>query len=192
VHHKQQSELRTREQGITPCFADLYDAHMSFVWRNLRRLGVPESALDDALQDVFLVVHRRLAEFEHRSALRTWLFAILRRVASEYRRKTERTNCHEELDPEQRDSATGSPYEALARTQAVEQLCEVLDKLEESRREVFVLVELEQMPGPDAAEALGLNLNTMYTRLRSARLEFEREAARLRTLNESGRANART
>src|SRR6186713_2887600 len=70
-----------------PAFAEVYESCAKLVWRNLRRLGVPEAALEDAAQDVFLVVHRRLSEFEGRSTLRTWIFGIVLRVAARHRRK---------------------------------------------------------------------------------------------------------
>src|SRR5689334_9453575 len=67
-------------------FAEIYDAQFAFVWRSLRRLGVDPSGLDDAAQDVFLVVHRRLPEFEGRASLKTWVYEIVRRVARDHRR----------------------------------------------------------------------------------------------------------
>src|SRR5882724_509457 len=69
-----------------PGFSAIYDAYFDFVWRSLRRLGVPEATLDDAAQDVFVVVHRRLPEFEARSTVKTWLFGIVLRVVATHRR----------------------------------------------------------------------------------------------------------
>src|SRR4051812_40957718 len=65
-------------------FETVYEEHFDLVWRTLERLGVASSAVDDALQDVFLVVHRRLGGFEGRSSLRTWIFGITLRIASDY------------------------------------------------------------------------------------------------------------
>lgn len=186
MHETQRHSPAQGQTGELPCFAELYDAQVSFVWRNLRRLGVPEAALDDALQDVFLVVHRRLSEFQHRSTLRTWIFSILRKIAKEHRRKLARSQGYDELDPEHEDSEASSPFDAVARHEAVDRLCRVLAGLEESKREVFVLVELEQLAGAEAAQALGVNLNTLYTKLRAARQDFSREVARLRARDESG------
>src|SRR5687767_4756436 len=77
--------------GSPPRTADeIYERYFDFVWRNVRRMGVPAEAVDDAVQDVFLVVHRRLAEFEGRSAMETWLFGILMRVARDHRRSFKR------------------------------------------------------------------------------------------------------
>ena len=66
--------------------AEVYRCHAGFVWRVVRRLGVPDAALEDVVHDVFLVVHRRLSEYDGRAALTTWLFGIARGVASNHRR----------------------------------------------------------------------------------------------------------
>src|SRR5262245_60871423 len=68
-------------------FKALYDAHLDFVWRSVRRLGVPASAMDDALQDVFVIVHRKVHEFQGRSSIKTWIFGIVVHVARAYRRR---------------------------------------------------------------------------------------------------------
>src|SRR5260370_27854497 len=82
-------------------------AHMDFVWRNLRRLGVAEASIDEAVQDVFLVVHRRLQDFEERSQMTTWLFGIVLRVAATYRRSVQRRR-------ERINDAAPVPLEAVA------------------------------------------------------------------------------
>ena len=159
-------------------FDDVYETHFAFVWRTLRRLGVPESAADDAVQDVFVVVHRRLADFEGRSSLRTWLFGIAARVASDHRRALRRKGgLHEEVSAELPDASPG-PHESAARSEAVRRLEQVLDLLDDDRRAVFVLADLEQLTAPEIAAALGVNVNTVYTRLRAARDDFNRALAR--------------
>ena len=139
-------------------------------------------SLDDAAQDVFLVVHRRLAEFEGRSSIKTWLYGITRRVAKDYRRRASRkeqglVSTDGPIAP-QLVSDQNSPDENAARNQAAQTLERILAGLDESRREVFVLAEMEQMTAPEIAEALSLNLNTTYSRLRAARAEFEKAVAR--------------
>src|SRR4029079_8293311 len=76
--------------GAAPAFDDVYAAHVRFVWRVLRTFGVPEAQIEDAVQDVFVVVHRRLAEWQGRAAITTWLFAIARRIAGAHRRRAGR------------------------------------------------------------------------------------------------------
>ncbi|HTJ41713.1 MAG TPA: sigma-70 family RNA polymerase sigma factor [Kofleriaceae bacterium] len=162
---------------MTYTVAEVYDRHAPFVFRVLRGLGVRDDRVDDAVQDVFIVVHRRLAEFEARSSLTTWLYAIARRVASQYRRSaaTRREDEGTDLD---RLPAHASPFEDAKRNQAARLCAEILDELDDDKREVFVLIELEQMSAPDVAQVLGIPVNTVYSRLRLARARFEASLAR--------------
>lgn len=155
-------------------FAAIYEQHAVFVWRSLRLLGVHPDSLDDAVQEVFLVVHRRLGEFEGRSSLRTWLYAIARRVARNVRRGAGRRGAAEPVAGDLLDAGGRTPLELAERAEAGRVLLEVVDGLSEDQREVFLLVEVEEMSVPEAAEALGVNLNTCYSRLRAARARFER------------------
>lgn len=165
-----------RAATTRPTFEQAYDQLFDFVWRSLRRLGVPAASIDDAVQDVFVVVHRRLVEFEGRSSLKTWVFAIALRVARDHQRSARRKGGHEPLDPRIADDTPG-PVESLARAEAVRELDRILAALDEDKRTVFVLAEIEQMTAPEIAEALGINLNTVYSRLRLARRAFEAHAA---------------
>lgn len=154
-------------------FDDLYDGHFDFVWRCLRRLGVDEASLDDALQDVFVVVHRRLESFEGRSSLKTWLFGIAMRVARDHRRARARRGDPMPLSLDLPDGAA-CPAEALERKQSLSTLDAVLATLDEDKRAVLVMVEIEEMTVPEVAHALGINVNTAYSRLRLARRDFDR------------------
>lgn len=162
-------------------FADIYERWFDFVWRTARRLGVPEAFLDDVVQEVFVVVHRQLDGFEGRSSLKTWLFGITRRVCADHRRAARRRGSQEPLQEEGVRAPEDGPVESLARAEAVHLLYRLLETLEASKREVFVLVELEQMTVPEAAEALGVGVNTAYSRLRLARRDFERALRRQRS-----------
>jgi RNA polymerase sigma-70 factor, ECF subfamily len=153
-------------------FAEVYRTHFPFVWRSLRRLGVPEPRLDDAAQEVFVVIHRRLAGFEGRSSLKSWIFGIVARISSEERRSAKR-HPERELPEDLMASERFDPYEATAQAQAKKLVYDLLDSLDDGKRSVFILAELEQMTVPEIAEALSLNLNTAYSRLRAARREFE-------------------
>lgn len=159
-------------------FESVYRAEFAFVWRSLRRLGVADATADDAAQDVFLIVHRRLPEFEGRSQIRTWVFGILRRVASDYRRKANARPVGRE-DPETlADAARGNPHEAAEHAEATRVLHQLLDQLDEKSRSAFVLIELEQMSVPEAAAALETNISTVYSRIGKARKDFETALAR--------------
>jgi RNA polymerase sigma-70 factor (ECF subfamily) len=163
-----------------PVFDDIYMAHVGFVWRVLRTFGVPEAHVEDAVQDVFLVVHRRLHEWQGKAAITTWLFAIARRVASNHRRRARRTEPL--VDDASNVAVRGAPAEAepgsdpfaeAARAQAAATVLAILDQLDDAKRSVFALVELEQVAVPEVARMLGINLNTAYSRLRLARQAFE-------------------
>lgn len=159
-----------------PSFREVYRRHYTFVWRSLLRLGVDEPTVDDAVQDVFIVVHRKLHAFEGRAAVRTWLFAIARRIALRYRDRARRRA----QDEPEADTPTelGRPDNALSCNEALQQLQDWLDELDEDKRAVFVLSEFEQMRAPEIASMLGANLNTIYARLRAARQHVSRRARR--------------
>jgi len=164
-------------------FDDAYRAHFAFVWRSAKRLGVSDAALDDVVQEVFVIVHRRLADFEGRSSLKTWLFGITLRVARDHRRAVKRRPADTTVDPDAL-GAPGGPAHDAEKAEAVRLLYAILDEMDDERREVFVMAELEQMPMPEIAEGLGMNVNTAYARLRSARQLFEQSVARHRARDE--------
>jgi RNA polymerase sigma-70 factor (ECF subfamily) len=141
-------------------------------------MSVVDSALDDATQDVFMVVHRRLPEFEGRAAVRTWLFEIVRRVASRYRTFANKDAARTFELPEL--AGATDLDEAVAHAMAREVLRAFLDELDEDRLRVFVLAEIWQLRGREIAEELGVNQNTVYARLKSARDELDRVVTRLR------------
>ena len=169
--------------GVTR-FDEVYDAYFTFVWRSVRRLGVLESAVDDAVQEIFVVVHRRLPDFEGRSALKTWIYGIVLRVVRDHRRALRRKPGHlgghlatQEAN-DVADAADRQPEACAARSEAVATLHAILDQLDDDKREVLVLAELEDMTVPDIASAMGTNVNTVYSRLRAARRDFDRAVAR--------------
>ena len=169
-------ELKTAEQVCERYFA--------FVWRNVRRLGVADSAVDDVVQDVLLVVHRRFAEFEWRSSLETWLFGILLRIVSKHRRSLRRRTEHEPLDERLGQAlATGDLVRDLEHRDAARLLQRLLDSLSDEKRAMVVAVEVEQMTIPEAAEALGIPITTAQTRLRTGRRELAQAVTRLKAKN---------
>ena len=152
-------------------FDAFYRAHANFVWRSLRRLCVREEALDDALQEVFIVVHRRFEDLRPGPTQRAWLFAIAQRVASGQRRWVRRKG-HALPLQEELVAGSQSPLDGAMRSQASDLVQEFLGQLDEPRRAAFVAAELEQMTGAEAHAALGVNQNTLYYRLTSARKAF--------------------
>jgi RNA polymerase sigma-70 factor (ECF subfamily) len=154
----------------------IFSEQANFVWRSLRRLGVAAADADDALQEVFLVVFRRIPDYQDRGLLRPWLFAISRQVASHYHRGNKRTETrYQRLVL---DTVGTDIEESVARREAEDVVRSFLDELDEPQRMVFYLSDIEGMSAPEIAQALGVNLNTVYARIRLARKRFEREVAR--------------
>ena len=166
--------------------AALYETHFRLVWRNLRRFGVADELLEDAAQDVFVTVHRRWESYDpNASSIETWLFGIVIRVAHYHRRTLRRRLAR--LVPwlwggslHEISSDLDGPAEVVAKRQAARLLDCILDELGEHQREILVLVDVEQISVPEAAAVLDVNLNTAYTRLRTARRRFESAVNRLR------------
>lgn len=150
----------------TPSFEEIYEAHFAFAWRSLRGLGVQPAQIDDAAQDVFIVVHRRLSTYEPGSSLKSWLFGIVRRVASDYRRREKRKGGAVSIDEQIHSVDQVSPYQSAARMQALNLVEDFAATLDEEHRSIFILAEIEQLPVPEVALMLNLNANTIYSRLK--------------------------
>jgi RNA polymerase sigma-70 factor, ECF subfamily len=151
-----------------PSLADVFRREAPFVWRALRRLGVHEADVDDVCQEVFVVVHRKLADFEGRSSLRTWIYGICVRTASDYRRSA---RVRHEVVTDAPPDASSAPqqHDVVALRQARAKLDRILDQLDDDKRAVFVLYEIEELAMNDVVEALGCPLQTAYSRLHAAR-----------------------
>jgi|ERR1022692_3044076 RNA polymerase sigma-70 factor (ECF subfamily) len=178
--------------GVTssaPNFRAVYDEYFDFVWRSLRRLGVREADAMDATQSVFLTIHLRLASFEGRSQLRTWIFGICMRVASDHRRsapvRREIITDHIDLSL----SATGHDADPLVRAESRQAAAiaeSILNQLPEEQRVTFVLFELEEMPAEEIATLMDAPVGTIRSRLRLAREALHREAKRLAVRTPTG------
>lgn len=149
-------------------FDALYSEHFDFVWRSLRRLGVDASLVEDAAQDTFVVVHRRFADLRPDASRKAFLFGIALRVAHDYRRRARRKSA-ESLDLEASPCKKLGPFEQTANAEAARLVERFLETLDEDKRAVFCLSDLEDMSAPEISEALGVKLNTVYSRLRAAR-----------------------
>jgi RNA polymerase sigma-70 factor (ECF subfamily) len=174
---------------LTPTFREVYLAHFDYVWCSLRRLGVREQDTQDIAQKVFLVVYLKLAQFEHRASLRTWLFRICLHAASDYRRSAP-VRREIATEPGQIDLLAGASEDLQRRTESrrrVELAESILNRLPEAQRLVFALFELEEMSGAEIAELLGISLGTVRSRMRLAREAFTREVKRLSSAEEAPR-----
>jgi RNA polymerase sigma-70 factor (ECF subfamily) len=171
------SVLEQSDAPERPSFEEVFAECSPFAWRALQGLGVREADLDDGCQEVFLVVHRRLATFHGRCAVRTWIYGICLRVASDYRRRPHHARERVEAEPLERAVPAEQDAE-LDRRRALAWLDRVLDTLDEQKREVFVLFEIEQIPMTEVATAIGCPLATAYARLYAARKHVQAAARR--------------
>lgn len=164
-----------------PDLAAVFRAHHDAVWRGLWSFGVPRTAIDDATQDVFVVVHRRLADYDGRAPIRRWVLGIARKVALKYRERAAKQLARMQALDGDAPAANDAPVaeDALARREASAFVGRFLDKLPVPQRSVFVLVDIDGMSAVEAADVLGINVNTVYSRLRVARQRFD-EAVRRR------------
>jgi len=164
---------QTRGERVTALrIDDLFREHAAFVWRALKRLGVPADELDDGIQEVFLVVARRLHEYEERGSIKAWLFTIARQVALHARRAAGRREARsaqaKDLALSEASMDTG-PDVDLAQKQAAALVQRMLADMDQEQALVFYLAEIESLTVPEIAASLNVNLNTAYGRLRLAR-----------------------
>lgn len=163
--------------GPVPSLREVFDEYAPFVWRTVRHFGVRDADLEDVCQEVFVAVHRKLESFEGRSTLRTWLYGICMRTASDYRRRAHvrRERAVAELPPV---SIEPEQLDELERAQSRQLLQQLLDELDEDKRAVFVLYELEELGMKEVAAILGCPVQTAYSRLHAARKIVLEAAAR--------------
>jgi len=173
------TEAPSDPAGVPP-FAVVYQQYFDFVWSCARALGTEPAAMDDLVQEVFIVIHSRLHTLERATALRSWIYGVVRRTVSTHRRaRKARPDAQQgpawEGEPV---SQAPTPLEQTERNAEVALLAALLDELDEAKREVFVLVELEELSVPEAASVLEIPINTAYSRLRAARATFEAALSR--------------
>jgi len=171
--------------------ATIHDEHADFVWLSLQRLGVADPDVEDLLQEVFVVVHRRLDSFDHSSRVTTWLFGICLRVVAAYRRRAfRRRERSVAAVPEEATSDAVDPEQVAATRQAQARLRAAMDLMDLEKRALFVMFEIDELSCEEIAEMLSVPLGTVYSRLHAARKDFERALARLSAI-EASRLGAR-
>jgi RNA polymerase sigma-70 factor (ECF subfamily) len=162
-----------------PEFRALFEQQFSYVWNLLRRLGVATRDLEDLTQQVFLQVHGQLANFDARRPIRPWLFSFAFNAASNYRNLARHRVELCIVAPESADPAALADEQLITREER--ELAELaLTRVALERRAVLLLHEIEGHSMPDIVAALGIPLNTGYSRLRLAREEYELAVRRLR------------
>jgi RNA polymerase sigma-70 factor (ECF subfamily) len=150
----------------------VFREHSAFVMRTARRLGVSAGDLDDVAQEVFMVIHRKLPDFDPTTPLRAWLFGIVRNAACDYRKKAYRKR---EVAGVYEVCESPSPdQEAILEIEEARRILDrAMDGLDEEKRAVFVLYQLENIPMKEVALAVGCPLQTAYSRLAAAREKVE-------------------
>lgn len=155
-----------------PAAEDIYRTELPYVWNFLRRLGIRQQGdLEDLAQEVFFKAFRGLHRFDPTRPLRPWLLGIAFRVAADFLAlaKHRRETLGEPFDVA--DESRG-PEDLAAAAQDRRRVLAAIQAIGLDRRPVFVMHELNGHTAPEIAEALGLPLNTVYSRLRVARAEF--------------------
>lgn len=166
-----------------PSFAVVYEEYFTLVWSAVRQLGVSSEAIDDVVQEVFVVIHARLGSVQQIESLRSWVYGVARRTVSTYRRARRSRNASGAqyaevaawLEPQ-----PPTPHDISMLADRRRLLLQLLEELGDAKREVFVLSEIEGFTAREVAEALEIPTNTVYSRLRAARQAFEQALARRR------------
>ncbi len=164
-----------RVRSSAPKFADIYSKYFSFVWSMVRYLGVEAAALDDVVQDIFVVIHGRLCTLQRPESLRSWIYGITRRVVSTHHRlqRSARITGMQPFEPELTLTEQPTPEQLAEQSEEAKLLWSLVSTLDAPKREVFVLAELEEMSAPEIAALTKVPLNTVYSRLRVAHRELE-------------------
>jgi RNA polymerase sigma-70 factor (ECF subfamily) len=159
----------------------IHDRYADFVWLTLQRLGVRDGDVEDMLQEVFVVVHRRLDSFDGSARMTTWLFGICMRIAAAYRRRAFRRHERSMAQvPDQVAPEETSPEHATEMGQARQCLQAALNRMDLEKRAIFVMFELDEVSCDEIAEMLSIPIGTVYSRLHAARKDFQEALARVR------------
>jgi len=183
------TDAATPEAATLPSFEAIYEQYFDFVWSMTMRLGVLGAATDDVVQEIFMIVHGRLSTLRQPASLRSWIYGIMRRTVSDYRRSQRSRAAFGEtlaVEADVRHASPQTPLDVTEQHDRVKVLQSLLEELDPIKREVFVLAELEEMSVPEIAEILEIPLNTAYSRLRLAREAFEQCLARRAAREQSG------
>lgn len=177
--------------GDTPDLKAIYDQHYGFVWRAARRLGVGDAALDDVVQEVFVVMHRRRHELDMTGSIPALLYGVTRRIASRVRdvaRQQQTRLAVVESEPAPAHDADPESRALLQERAAV--VRDALDAMDADKRMMFMLTQVEGMSIPEAAAVVDVNVNTAYARARVARELVQKAIARHRARDERIRVHA--
>jgi RNA polymerase sigma-70 factor (ECF subfamily) len=161
-----------------PPFSEIYQRYFAFVWSSVKHLGIGPGSIDDVVQEVFIVIHAKLHTVQRPESLRSWVYGVVRRTVSGHRRARKSDGVQSDRLEETAAPAGSTPLDAAEKNAQLAVLSSLLAEIDEPKREVFFLAELEEMTVPEIAEALEIPVNTAYSRLRAARQAFEAGLAR--------------
>jgi len=175
------AEIRPPPKG----FQDVYRAELQYVANVVRRLGVEPGWVEDLTHDVFVAAFRRQDAYDPSRPIRPWLFSFALKRVSAFRERAQTTReVRGAVAPDVADEAPAAD-QRIASRQSRDLVLQALDALDLEKRAVFVLHEIDGCPIPQAAEALGIPLNTAYSRLRRGRELFEEAVRALQKAGES-------
>ena len=157
----------------------VFEEHVDHVGNSLRRLGVREADIPDLAQEVFVVMHGILPDYDPERPMWPWIFGVVYRIAASYRRKALREVLDDGTLADERADSSKNLDEAMRKGEDRQLVLEALQFVEMNRRAVFVMAEIDGVAVPEIAQALGIALNTAYSRLRLAREDFREAASRL-------------
>lgn len=163
----------------SPDFRTVYRSELGYVWATLRRLGAPASDLEDLTHEVFMAAFRKWSDYDARRPIRPWLFGFVYRILLDHRRKGQTAREVIEAPPDRVDPAA-APDDSLVAREEQALFAAALDTLDPERRAVFVMHDVDGHRGPEIAAAIGIPLNTVYSRLRLAREQLAQVVKRLR------------
>jgi len=169
------NEAEERQRGLAD-FHQFYVTHADFVRRVVARLLGPDSDVDDVVQEVFLVALRKRESFAGRAQASTWLYAIARRVVLAARRRA-RLRRFFGLDTVPERAAGPTPQQVFEHRESSQRLYALLERISDKKRTVFILYEVEGLPGEEIARIVGCPLKTVWTRLHHARRELHKLAS---------------
>lgn len=175
VAARQSSSSRGAAPADGADWAERLEGQVDFVSRTLRRLGAKPGEVEDLLQEVFLIVCRRRADYDPSRPLRPWIAGIVLKVVQESRRRGWRERLEGFVDaPDQ----ARSPEQQLATAQDRVVVMAALGRLPADQRMLLVMHEIEEVSVRDLADAMSVNLFTLYSRLKRARSTFAKEVRR--------------
>ncbi len=172
--------MRPRVAPPPLTFREVFESHAPYVWRCLRRLGVPHGDVEDICQEVFVVVYRKLDQLEGQALARSWLYGICLRKVWDFRRLARHRREYLGGDDLPEQAVDAPQIDLIDRQSARELLDAVLAGIDPRQRDVFVLYEIEQLSMAEVAKAIGCPLQTAYSRLHAARRALTSAAARMR------------